>query len=44
MKPKIIVHGVASNSGKNEPERQKDVINACEIGYDLLSKKMLLKP
>ncbi len=39
MKPKIIVHGGASRSGKNEPERQKDVINACNIGYEVLLKK-----
>lgn len=39
MKPKIIVHGGASNSNKNEPERQKDVINACKTGYDVLLEK-----
>ncbi len=39
MKPKIIVHGGASNSSKNEPERQKDVINACKTGYEVLLKK-----
>ena len=39
MKPKIIVHGGASNSNKNEAERQKDVIDACKIGYDVLLKK-----
>lgn len=36
MKPKIIVHGGASNSDKDEPERQKDVINACETAYEVL--------
>lgn len=39
MKPKIIVHGGASSSNKNEPERQKDVINACKIGYEALLEK-----
>lgn len=39
MKPKIIVHGGASRSGKNESERKKDVIDACEIGYEVLLKK-----
>ncbi len=39
MKPKIIVHGGASSSSKNEPERQKDIINACEIGYEVLLEK-----
>jgi len=39
MKPKIIVHGGASNSRKNEPERHKDVINACKIGYEILLEK-----
>ena len=39
MKPKIIVHGGASRSRENESERQKDVINACKIGYDVLLKK-----
>lgn len=39
MKPKIIVHGGASRSGKNESERQKDVIDACEMGYEVLLKK-----
>lgn len=39
MKPKIIVHGGASNSDKHEPERQKDVINACKLGYEVLLEK-----
>jgi beta-aspartyl-peptidase (threonine type) len=39
MKPKIIVHGGASNSGKNEAERRKDVIYACEKGYEVLLQK-----
>ena len=39
MKPKIIVHGGASNSKRNEPERKIDVINACKIGYEILIKK-----
>jgi beta-aspartyl-peptidase (threonine type) len=39
MKPKIIVHGGASNSQRNEPERKIDVINACKIGYEVLIKK-----
>jgi beta-aspartyl-peptidase (threonine type) len=39
MKPKIIVHGGASRSGKNETERKKDVIDACKIGYEALLKK-----
>ena len=36
MKPKIIVHGGASNSQRNEPERKIDVINACKIPLALL--------
>ena len=39
MTPKIIVHGGASNANENEPERQKDVINACKIGYEILLEK-----
>ncbi len=39
MKPKIIVHGGANNSDKHEPERQKDVINACKLGYEVLLEK-----
>ena len=39
MKPKIIVHGGASHSSKNEPERQKDIISACETGYEILLEK-----
>jgi L-asparaginase / beta-aspartyl-peptidase len=39
MKPKMIVHGGASRSGKNETERKKDVIDACKIGYEALLKK-----
>ena len=39
MKPKIIVHDGASNSTKNEPERQKDVISACKLGYEVLLEK-----
>ena len=39
MKPKIIVHGGASKSSKKEPEREKDVINACKIGHEVLLKK-----
>jgi len=39
MKPKIIVHGGASNSNKNELERQKDAIEACKQGYEALLEK-----
>ncbi|MDH3956015.1 MAG: isoaspartyl peptidase/L-asparaginase, partial [Desulfobacteraceae bacterium] len=39
MNPKIIVHGGASRSSENESERQKDVIDACKIGYEVLLKK-----
>jgi beta-aspartyl-peptidase (threonine type) len=39
MKPKIIVHGGARNLGNKETERIKDVINACEIGYQVLLDK-----
>ena len=39
MKPKIIVHGGASRSNDDEPDRKKDVINACKIGYEVLLKK-----
>jgi beta-aspartyl-peptidase (threonine type) len=39
MKPKIIVHGGASNSRKNEPARQKDLIAACKLGYEALLEK-----
>ena len=39
MKPKIIVHGGASNNVNNESERQKDVIKACQSGYDVLLEK-----
>lgn len=39
MRPKIIVHGGSRRSGDNEPEREKDVINACKIGYQVLLEK-----
>jgi len=39
MTPKIIVHGGARSSEANEEERQKDVIAACEEGYDVLLKQ-----
>ena len=39
MKPKIIVQGGARNSGDNEDKRKKDVINACNIGYEVLLEK-----
>ena len=39
MKPKIIVHGGARNSSDNEDKRKKDVIDACNIGYEVLLKK-----
>jgi beta-aspartyl-peptidase (threonine type) len=39
MKPKIIVHGGARNSSNNEDERKKDVIDACNIGYEVLLEK-----
>jgi beta-aspartyl-peptidase (threonine type) len=39
MKPRIIVHGGARNSSDNEDKRKKDVINACNIGYEMLLEK-----
>ncbi|MFC1516069.1 isoaspartyl peptidase/L-asparaginase family protein [Thermodesulfobacteriota bacterium] len=36
MKPKIIVHGGARNRTDKEAERQKDVIAACEKGFEIL--------
>ena len=36
MKPKIIVHGGARNDSDNEDKRKKDVIDACNIGYEVL--------
>jgi beta-aspartyl-peptidase (threonine type) len=39
MTPKIIVHGGARGSEANEEDRQKDVVTACEEGYDVLLKQ-----
>lgn len=39
MKPKIIVHGGARNSGFHDVDRQSDVIRACEEAYEVLKKK-----
>jgi beta-aspartyl-peptidase (threonine type) len=39
MKPKIIVHGGAHSSDEEEPQRQQDVDNACQIAHEVLVKK-----
>jgi len=39
MTPKIIVHGGARSSEDDETKRQKDVMAACEEGYDVLLKQ-----
>ena len=39
MTPKIIAHGGARSSESHEAERRKDVIAACEEGYDVLRKQ-----
>ncbi len=39
MKPKIIVHGGARSLDLDEPERQRDVKNACTIAHAILLEK-----
>ncbi|MGD9046006.1 MAG: isoaspartyl peptidase/L-asparaginase, partial [Desulfobacterales bacterium] len=39
MTPKIIAHGGARSGESQEAERRKDVIAACEEGYDVLRKQ-----
>jgi beta-aspartyl-peptidase (threonine type) len=39
MKPKIIVHGGTRSQEKDETDRQRDVVAACEAAYQVLLEK-----